>query len=339
MSAPFSTHPRLALTFSLLLLLSITMLSLSLGEVSLSPVRLLEVLHAGEGMEHTILMKIRLPRILMSIAVGGSLSLCGVILQGIYRNPLVEPYTLGLSGGASLGVSLSILLGWVSLGMWVMPVVGFAGAFLTIVLVYTLSFRGGRTDVHRMLLIGVMISFICSSLVLFVMAVASTQDLPSIIYWTMGSLTRPGDALLYGVAILSLVVLALSMLFALPLNALSIDEPLARHLGVNTHATIRILFLLTSVLIGGCIALSGVIGFVGLIVPHMCRQLAGNDHRLLLPLSYLNGAIFLLLCDLLARLLLSPAELPVGVITGILGGSAFLVLLYMRTTSASDKLS
>lgn len=312
------------------------LLSVSIGESHTSWDNWVELFRGQESLEASILYHIRLPRTLMAIVVGGSLSLCGVILQGIYRNPLVEPYTLGISGGASLGATLTMVLGWTVLGSWTLPFSGFLGALLAIVMVYALSRARGQVDIQWMLLVGVMVSFIASSVVMFLMSIASVKDIPGIVFWTMGALTRPMDALLIAGLLLSFVVLVIAMFLALQLNALSVGDAIARHLGVNTNVVIRVLFLLTSLLTGYCIALAGVIGFVGLVVPHFTRFCVGQDHRWLLPLSYLNGATFLLLCDVVARLLLAPSELPIGVITGIVGGLSFLGIISQRKRTATS---
>lgn len=278
-------------------------------------------------MEHAVLVHIRIPRTLLALAIGGSLSLSGVILQGIYRNPLVEPYTLGISGGASLGITLAIVSGLYSLGAIVLPLFGFVGAFSTIFLVYALSLRRGAVSVNRMLLIGVMISFIASSLVLFLMSITAVENIPGIIFWTMGSLNESDPSIVNAIVMLSLLVLGVSYLFATPLNALRMGESKAKHLGINTQITIRILFVLTSLLTGSCIAFAGVIGFVGLIIPHVTRLFVGTDYRILLIASFLNGGIFLILCDMLSRTIIAPNELPIGVITGILGGITFIFII------------
>ena len=321
------------IVLSLVVLLASLCLSLSEGELKISLLDMPRILREGGTLEHSVLTQIRIPRTLLALAVGCSLSLCGVILQGVYRNPLVEPYTLGISGGASLGVTLAIVAGWSALGAWVLPAFGFVGALMTILLVYALSMLRRAPSISRMLLCGVMVSFISSSLVLFLMSVTSVENLPGIVYWTMGSLSRSSDAVLYLLPVVSLLVLGCAMLFALPLNALRMGEPLARHLGVETHGMIRILFVLTSLLTGCCIAVSGVIGFVGLIIPHVTRYFVGQDHRILLPASYINGGIFLVLSDILARTVIYPNELPIGVITGIVGGISFLIIIGTRRRS------
>lgn len=311
------------------LLVATVILSLSVGEVNIGFMDIFSVLRKGhESMEYTILSRIRLPRILLGIAVGGSLSLSGILLQGVYRNPLVEPYTLGISGGASLGVAFSIVFGMHQLmGSFVLPLSGFIGAFLIIFLVYTISSRKGRINIQSMLLTGVMVSFIASSVMMLLMAITSTENLHGIIFWIMGSLDEPDMSLIYLSLILSLVSLVLSYLFVQPLNALRLGEEKAKHLGINTDATIKLLFLLSSLLAGVSVAVAGVIGFVGLIIPHLMRLLVGSDYRILLVSSFLSGSIFLVLSDVIARTIISPNELPIGVITGIAGGIVFLLLM------------
>ncbi len=282
----------------------------------------------GDGVEYTIIKSIRLPRIILGLAVGGSLSLSGVILQGIYRNPLVEPYTLGISGGASIGVALTIVFGLPSiLGNFVLPISGFAGALATIFLVYALSLRGGKVKIQTMLLVGVMVSFIASSAMMLLLSTTSRENIHSIIFWVMGSLDEPNNKLITTAVVFSFASLILSYLFVQPLNALRLGEEKARYLGINTDISIKILFVITSLLTGICVSMAGVIGFVGLIIPHLIRLISGSDYRVLLINSFIAGGGFLVLCDTIARTIIAPNELPIGVITGMIGGSVFIVVL------------
>lgn len=313
----------------LLFLLFAFILSLSLGEVSFSFIDILQIFKSGNyDLKYSILTKIRLPRIILAIAVGGSLSLSGAILQGIYRNPLVEPYTLGISGGAALGVSFVIIMGFKSfVSAFALPLAGFTGAIVVVFLVYVFSVQKGSIHTNRMLLTGVMISFIAASLMMLLMAVASNESLRSIIFWTMGSLDET-DTLLIKIAITaSLLALFFSYFFARDLNALRFGEEKAMHLGINTALSIRFLFVIASLLTGISVAVAGIIGFVGLIIPHIMRIFVGNDYRIILLSSFIGGAAFLLLCDTLARTIILPNELPVGVITGIVGGIVFMLIL------------
>jgi len=289
------------------------------------------VLQGRDTIEYTILFDVRLPRILLGLAVGGALSLAGVVLQGMFRNPLVEPYTLGISGGAALGVCLNIVLRLGNrCGMWSLPVSGFLGACAAILAVYFLSTKKYVLNIRDLLLTGVMISFICSSLVMLVMAVSRVEDLHGIIFWIMGSLEE-ADPFLVRLALgISFLSLGISYFFCLDLNALSLGEEEALHLGVSVENTKRLLFLIASVTTGLSVSVAGVIGFVGLVIPHFMRLLLGSDHRILLVASWICGGAFLVFCDTLARTVVSPMELPVGVITGILGGTFFVYALSRR---------
>ncbi len=265
---------------------------------------------------------------ILAFAIGGALSLTGAILQGIYRNPLVEPYTLGISGGAALGVALVIVFGiYLERGAFMLPVGGFAGAMLSLILVYSLSFRRGSVNINRMLLIGVMVSFVASASMMLLMSVTTSENIHSIIFWVMGSLDEPNTTLIRTTLIVSLSGLLVTFFFARPLNALRLGEVKARNLGVNTNRTVRALFLIASILTGVCVSVAGVIGFVGLIIPHIIRLLMGSDYRFMLLGSFLGGSFFLIVCDILARTIIAPNELPIGVITGILGGVVFIVMI------------
>jgi iron complex transport system permease protein len=302
--------------------------SLLSGDMNITPDKLFSNLGNPESMESAILTKIRIPRLILAFSIGGSLSLIGAILQGVFRNPLVEPYTLGISGGASLGVAFVIVSGiGLSGTLFALPVAGFAGAFLTILLVYFLGIRKGAGNVNRMLLIGVMISFISSSLLMFLMSVSTTEGLHSILFWTMGSLDESNRSLIILVLAVSLLGLVFTNLFSHQLNALRLGEDRARHLGVNSSLMIKLMFVVTSLLAGICVSVAGVIGFVGLVIPHLIRMLVGSDYRILLTGSFLGGSFFLIVCDVLARTIIAPNELPVGVITGIIGGVVFIVIL------------
>ena len=241
---------------------------------------------------------------------------------------LVEPYTLGISGGASLGVCLNIIFKWhAALGVIAYPISGFLGALLVIFLVYMLSMRAGVLKTNSMLLTGVMISFVSSSLVMLLMAVSRSEDLHSIVFWIMGSLEEPNMTLVNTAVIGSLAGLFVSYVFCLDLNALALGEEEAMHLGVPVERTKRFLFLIASMLTGLSVSVSGIIGFVGLIIPHTMRILIGSDHRSLLIGSFLAGSSFLILSDVIARTVIRPLELPVGVITGIIGGIVFIYVL------------
>ncbi len=304
------------------------LVAISTGEFKISIFDIPRILIEKEGTEYTIINHLRLPRILLGIAVGGGLSLSGAILQGIYRNPLVEPYTLGISGGAAFGVAMAIVFALpMTIGYFILPLAGFTGALITIFLVYFLGIRQGNININNMLLIGVMISFVSSAAMMLLMAITTSDNLHSIVFWMMGSLDEPNMSIIRITMIVSLSALILSLFFSNSLNALRLGETNAKHLGINTGVAIRILFVLASLLAGICVASAGVIGFVGLVIPHLIRLIAGSDFRVLLPGSFLGGATFLIISDTLARTIISPNELPIGVITGIVGGIMFIIIL------------
>jgi len=307
----------------------VMMVSLCIGSIRVPITRIFDIWLNGPGSpEYSILFSIRMPRIILGFAIGGSLSLAGTILQGIFRNPLVEPYTLGISGGASLGVCLNIIFKlYESIGILAYPLSGFLGAFIVIICVYSFSLKRNTLNTQSMLLAGVMISFIASSLVMLLMAISTSEDLQNIVFWIMGSLEEPNSKLIFFTVFSSICGLLMSYLFCSDLNAFFIGEDDAFHLGIHVERTKRILFLVASGLTGFCVAVSGIIGFVGLIVPHFIRIVVTLDHRILLICSFLGGAIFLIICDTIARTVISPLELPVGVITGIIGGCAFILAM------------
>lgn len=275
-----------------------------------------------------IIINVRLPRIILGLAVGGALSIAGLLLQGIFKNPLVEPFTLGISGGASLGISLITILGLNFFGGYLtLPLTGFLGSLLVVMLVYKLGIKNMRLNLTNVLLIGVMISFISSSVVMLIMAISRARDLHTIIFWIMGNLDEPNLNLILltlGISILGLIA---SFLLSYRLNIFSLGEEEARSLGLDVENIKKYVFLLASLLTGVCVAISGVISFVGLIVPHFIRMLLGRDNRILIFTSYFAGGAFLILSDTLARTIASPIELPVGVVTGIIGGVSFVYFL------------
>ena len=313
----------------IVLLLSSALLSLSVGDMDISISEIIKLLRLKDGIEYAVLNNIRIPRTILAFSVGGALSLAGTLLQGVYRNPLVEPYTMGISGGAALGAAICIVLGiHLTTTPLLLPFFGFLGAFSSISLVYSLSSRRQKDlNINRMLLIGVMISFIASSAMLFFMSITTAENLHSIVFWIMGSLNEPNKLLINISIVTSLLGLIISYLYVVPLNALRLGEVKAKHLGIKTVRSIKVMFIIASLITGISVSVAGVIGFVGLIIPHLVRNIIGSDYRVLLLASFLGGGIFLILSDILARTIISPNELPIGVITGMLGGVIFIIAL------------
>lgn len=311
--------------FLIILLVISFFLSLLIGEIRVS---LKDIFFNRDQVLHTIIYKIRFPRSILAVAVGGSLSLSGVVLQTIFKNPLVEPYTMGISGGASLAVAIALITGMVNkFGNYMLSLAGFVGSVFSVILINVISLNLRYRNINNLLLIGVMISFISSSIITLLLSLSSSDSINSILFWTMGSLNETNIRMVYFTFFVSIICLILIYLFNRVLNALRLGEIEAQYLGLNTTLHINLLLLLTSILTGTSIAIAGIIGFVGLIIPHIIRTYVGTDHRILLISSYITGGIFLLICDIIARVVVSPNELPVGVVTGIIGGIMFIIIL------------
>ncbi|UTV28891.1 FecCD family ABC transporter permease [Photobacterium atrarenae] len=281
-----------------------------------------------------VIHQIRLPRTLLCIAVGAILALCGAVMQGLFRNPLADPGIIGVSGGASLGAALAIVVFAplatnypLLLSLGTVPVFAFVGGAVSTYLVYRLGTDKNGTSVTVMLLAGVAIAALSGAAMGLMNYLADDQALRDLSLWSMGSLagaTWPGIALAF------VALGALMLLFdrdANGLNAFLLGEAEARHMGINVQRLKRRLILLCAAGVGICVALSGVIGFLGLIIPHLGRMLCGPNHKTLLPLSALLGALVLLVADMLARVVAAPTELPVGIITAILGAPFFIFML------------
>jgi iron complex transport system permease protein len=315
-----------ALLVGALLLAAVVAAAFSVGGVHLS----LSDLASGTGeagQTARMLAALRLPRVLLAALVGACLALAGAALQALLKNPLADPFLLGTSGGAAVGAAGAALLGVSPL---VSPAFAFVGAAAASIGVAALARRGGRLDLERLLLAGLIANAFFSALLLAAFSIASGEASRTMLFWMMGSLSdaTPGKA----AALAPYVLAGLAVLLgAAPrLNLFAVGEESAAALGVDTERTKRVVFLAASLLTGAAVAFAGVIGFVGLLVPHGVRAVAGNDQRTLLPLSALFGAALLVAADAVSRAVLAPAELPIGAITAALGAPLFAWLL-LRT--------
>lgn len=301
----------------------------------MQPIPLEAILHPSpDSIEAKIFWRLRVPRVLLAFLVGAGLAISGMAFQALFRNPLATPFTLGVSSGAALGAALYIRLG-LAFTLFNIPgitVTAFAGALGSIVLVYGLAQARAGFTVASMLLAGVAISFFFSSLILFLQYLSDFTQTFHILHWLMGSLSVMGMSAM--LQILPWVLGGTVVIFFLSreLNLLATGEIIAASRGVNIARTRRWLFLVTSLAVGSIVAVCGPIGFVGMMVPHIGRLLVGADHRILTPVTLLWGGSFLTLCDTLARSLIAPAEIPVGVITSLLGGPFFVWLLLKQTS-------
>jgi iron complex transport system permease protein len=280
--------------------------------------------------EKTILLSIRLPRILFSGIVGAALSAAGVVFQAVLRNPLADPYILGISGGAAVGAIIGILIGAAAVPFGIAGL-AFLGALLTIATIFTIA--GPRTDgqSHTLLLTGVIINAFFSAIIMFLVSISSSDRLRSVFFWLMGDLSLAEKGEVWFTGLFLLVGFIVMMIHARSLNLLLTGEETAMQLGVDVEKTKKILLVTASLTTAAAVSVSGTIGFVGLIIPHLLRLMLGPDHRLLLPAAVLFGASFLAAADTIARSVMAPVELPVGVITALCGAPFFIYLLYRRT--------
>jgi len=283
----------------------------------------------AQGIDATIFWQMRVPRVLVGFMAGAIFALCGMVFQALFRNPLVSPSTLGVSIGASFGATLYIWLGlsFNILGLSGISLFSFVGAICSIFTVWSLARTKGACSIAKILLAGVAISFLCSSLILFVQYLSDISQSFRITRWLMGGLFVYGYEPVIDMLPFAVVGLVMVFYFTHELNLFTTGEETALSRGVDTDKMIKALFFLVSVLIGGVVSVCGPIAFIGIIVPHICRLMIGADHRYLTLAVFMFGGILLTVCDVLARILAAPAEIPVGVITALLGGPFFLYLL------------
>jgi iron complex transport system permease protein len=340
-------QPRtLFITLSLACLLAIW-LSLALGPVSLplidtlrAGLRLLGLPVAGDNLQQAelILGQIRVPRTLLGLAVGAVLALSGVAMQGLFRNPLADPGLVGVSSGAALGAAIAIIAGASLGGMppvlepYVLSIFAFTGGLAVTGIVYRLGRREGQTSVGVMLLAGVAMTALAGSIIGLFTYLADDAALRTLTFWNLGTLNGASYARLWPLLMVCVLVILWLPRRAKALNALLLGESEARHLGIEVERLKRELVLCIALGVGAAVAAAGLIGFVGLIVPHLVRLIAGPDHRVVLPASALAGATLLLFADVFARLVLAPAELPIGIVTAFIGAPFFLFLLVRGRT-------
>lgn len=329
MLQPKTTALRLwrALLVLTVLLLAVAALSLWAGGRTIDFAAL-----RSDPLARTLFFRLRLPRVIMAALIGASLSIAGAALQALFRNPLAEPATLGVSGGGAVGASVAIALGWGSRisGVPLVFIAGFAGAMLAVLVVHRIARSGALLLPGALLLAGVVVNLIASAGVLAIQYVTDSSRALQILRWIIGSLEVIGFDTIWRMLLFLapcwLALLALSR----DLHLIAMGEDSAAALGVHVERSETMVHVLCSVLVGVTVAVGGAIGFVGLIVPHAVRLMFGEDLRIVLPGSLLLGAAFLIAADLVARIILAPVELPVGAVTALIGGPFFLWLLHRR---------
>ena len=326
------SHLTLQRTVFLLLVLTavlviVSLAALLIGSSSVSLTNVFSVLtgRSDDETARTIILQLRIPRIILAILVGAGLSVAGATLQSLLRNPLAEPYILGISSGGTVGAFLAITLGlgWAQLTT---PLFSFVGSGLVMMLVYSLGYRRGLLDPNALLLSGVMVGAFFNSIILVVVAIFN-QELRTAYLWMMGNLSGAESSTLVIVGPLILASSIVLILQSRALNLIAVGDESAAQFGVNVERIRRLSYILASLITGLAVSVSGVIGFVGLLVPHVCRLMFGSDNRIVMPASLIGGGIFLVLCDLLSRTLLAPSEIPVGAITAAVGAPLFVYLL------------
>jgi iron complex transport system permease protein len=339
--APTSRRARFGLTAGLaVLLLGLAATSLTIGAADASPWRLLiSWLRDGTvpAADWTLVVEIRMPRLALGLLVGSALAVSGALMQGLFRNPLADPGLVGVSSGAGLGAILAIVLGGLlpaaladRLGYGLVPAAAFLGGWVTTLALYRIATRSGQTSVATMLLAGIAIGALAGAASGLLVAMADDRQLRDLTFWAMGSLAGATWAKVAVAAPVLLVGLALVPFLARGLDALALGEAAAMHLGENVERLKTLVILSVAASTGAAVAVSGTIGFVGIVVPHLVRLWSGPGHLRLLPNTALLGASIVLAADLVARTFVAPAELPIGVVMALIGGPVFLTILLGR---------
>ncbi|MDF2892271.1 MAG: ABC-type Fe3+-siderophore transport system, permease component [Clostridia bacterium] len=304
-------------------------MAVGFGAVRIPAAEFIDILFRGIQTEHsTILLQIRLPRVLLCLVIGAGLAAVGTVMQGIFKNPLVDSYTLGMSSGAALGAVISIVTG-ISFsigGVSTTGVFAFIGAVSTLFLVYNLAKRKNAMSVNSLLLAGVAVSYFLSAIISFLMLL-NQDNLQHIVFWTMGSLSLTS----WSKVVISYIIIIpgiLALLFyARELNILTMGDESAQYLGIDVEKLKRVLLVICCIIVGAVVSVSGTIGFLGLVAPHIIRLIAGSDNKKVIPYSALLGAVLLIASDTVGRTIIQPVEIPVGVMTSIMGGPFFIFLL------------
>ncbi|SEG35268.1 iron complex transport system permease protein [Bosea lathyri] len=328
----------------------LTLVAIGQGAIAIAPGRVAEILMARlsgdttllEGRDVLVVLNIRLPRVLLGLLVGAALAVSGALMQGLFRNPLADPGLVGVSAGAGLAAAATIVLGdrfltgmAMKLPFAVLPFGAFCGGLASTLALYLIATRQGRTSVASMLLAGVALGALAGALTGLLAYISDDRQLRDLTFWSLGSLGGASWTKLAAVAPIVLPLLLAMPFLARGLNGLMLGEAEAYHLGIPVQRIKAMAIVLVALAVGASVASAGLIGFVGIVVPHLIRLAIGPDHRLLLPLSALGGAILLVAADIVARLIVAPSELPIGIVTAAIGAPFFLWLL-LRRSSALD---
>ncbi|MBX3256332.1 MAG: iron ABC transporter permease [Chitinophagaceae bacterium] len=325
------------------ILLVAVIISAGLGALSVSPLQSIAILLRQVGIhldvpysdqQEVVITAIRLPRVLFGIFIGATLAMCGTAIQGLFRNPLADPVLIGISSGAALFTVVMIVAGlqlfaglFNMIGAYALSLAAFAGAFITAIIVYRISQAGGKTIVSTMLLAGIAISAMAAAGTGIMTLMANDAQLRTITFWNLGSLGGANWQSLGVLVPVCMICLVGLPTLSKPLNALVLGETNAAHIGINVESLKTKVIVLTALGVGVCVSVSGIIGFVGLVTPHIIRKLIGPEHKNVFIASGLLGAIILVIADLLCRTIIAPVEIPIGIVTALLGAPFFLYLL------------
>lgn len=313
--------------FLLIFLLSVSFLGLSTGSTGQN-IREVFTILSGYGDQNstmsTIVWQIRFPRVILAALVGATLSLGGLVFQALLRNPLAEPYILGISGGSAVGAIVGILLGLSRFSG--VAFLAFGGSMLTLAIILSISSKSAMKK-DSMILSGVMVNAFCSSIIMFLISITRESELHTIVFWLMGDLSTSDAHQTLRLSFALIPCFIVIFIFAKPLNLLLMGEEMASSMGVNVRLVSIVTLTITSFMISATVSHSGLLGFVGLVIPHLLRIVLGPDHRILIPSCILGGGAYLVLCDLMARFIPSQGEIPVGVVTAMIGAPLFIYLL------------
>ncbi|MBB6502464.1 FecCD family ABC transporter permease [Pedobacter cryoconitis] len=338
-----SKKTKLILILLSLLLLAVVILSSCLGAVRISMAELLSIIAYKTGLSETIgfksqqaavLMNIRLPRVVLGVLIGAGLGVSGAAIQGLFRNPLAEPGLIGISAGGTLFAVLMIVMEFTFftklngvIGFYAISISAFIGAALATLIVYRMSTRNGKTAITMLLLSGIAITALASAFVGLLTYMATNEQLPAIAFWSLGSLGGANWETVTGVMPFILIPVAILPFLAKSLNALALGEAQALHMGINVVTIKRIIIVLATMAVGTSVAVSGIIGFIGLIIPHILRMTFTADNRLVIPGAAILGAALLTIADLIARTIVAPGELPIGILTALIGTPVFISII------------
>lgn len=338
--APAASRRRLAVAVLVAAVLIAVVLSVAVGSVAIDPVRVVTVIldrvaprpvpSAASDVEALIIWDFRLPRALLGFVVGAALAVAGAVLQSVVRNPLADPYVFGVSSGASAAAVAVLTLATGTLSLVSVPIAAFLGALTTTLVVFALAQRRGRVTPGRLVLAGIAMSYLLSAVTSFLVlrsTLPGQSNVGQVLSWLSGSLAAAGWSDLGVPAVVLVVATVVLVLLGRVLNAFLVGDETATSLGVNVGRMRLVLFIVASLLVGVVVAVSGAIGFVGLVVPHAVRMVVGSDHRWVLPVSALAGGLLLVVVDVVARLIIAPSELPVGLLTAAIGAPFFLWML------------